>query len=668
MSVQFRTSQKDLITKMNSSVSTELGVCCQYNFSVGATKSLKTPLDCYLASGTFSYGDLDTVICENSGGSTNTVLGCCCSCSVAKEDPNYQTLIAQMMPIDAHCNGTTVPAASRNIFGLKKVTQCECERIGGKFTLGECPTVLTTDADVRQYCYERRAIEPPPPPPTSSGGNQGAPCGSNTAKGGVGVTYAVYNFRSYGSGNIDVTYDMYNVKDSMDIYYPRPIDGATYSDATVVATTNGLVSGQGTLSFYYTPDVPPESSGYTATYEQFVVKVVGPNNGTAWTYDVSCPSNTPASLVSVLGISCDVDVRLPRSCCYFDYDINGFPVGLSCENVCNPRECELKAVSTQLSAYSLGTVCPPNILSTAMTSAPYQCSSLASIMASGSNLFRDISYGSCYRIVDNGANGYSYDCEVTGEFFCHDGYWVPINDASQLCSEHPFQPQVPLKSARKVEPESMTETEFDALDIGLGEFYKGGYYVGKFEPGSPLSSRGSSLYGSKEFSYASNIISDASGNGERNKKWALFIENASFVTSLFTSDEPNTLNYEKLSSYDGFYNCYGNFSTFSGIKSKTTNTIVGKDRKGFVDFYIPSINELMFIANQVLNNKYLATTLNLSGTYLSSSSYNDFIYTQYLSGNPLLNNLEEDTSYGRILLAKSTTPVSCRFVRRILLT
>lgn len=668
MSVQFRTSQKDLITKINKSTSTELGVCCQYAFATGFTKTLKTPLDCYLNSGTFSYGDLDTVVCEHSGGSLDTILGCCCSCSFAKEDPNYETLISQMMPIDSYCTGTTVPAVSRNSFGLKKVTQCECERIGGKFTAGECPTELSTDASVRQYCYERRAIEPPPPAPGT--GQQNAPCGTNTARGGSGITHNSYNFKAYGSGAVDVSYDMYFIQDSMDIYYPRPINGATYSDATIVASTNGLVSGQGTLSFYYTPDVPPDSSGYTATYEEFVVKVNGmPNSATAWTYDVSCPSNAAQSLVSLLGISCDVDVRLPRSCCYFEYDINGFPVGLSCENVCTQRECELKAISTQLSAYSLGTVCPPNVLSRAITpGGAYECSSLASIMASGSNLFKDISYGSCYRIVDNGANGYSYDCEITAEFFCHDGYWVPINDANQLCSEHPYQPQVPVKSARKVEPESMSETAFDALDIAIGEFYKGGYYVGKFQPGSPLSPSGSNLYGSKEFSYASNIVSDASGNGDRNKKWALFIENASFVTSLFTSDEPNTLNYEKLSSYDGFYNCYGNFSTFSGIKSKTTNTIVGKDRKGFVDFYIPSINELMFIANQVLNNRYLATTLNLSGTYLSSSSYNDFIYTQYLSGNPLLNNLEQDTSYGRILLAKSTTPVSCRFVRRILLT
>jgi hypothetical protein len=552
MSVQFRTSQKDLISKINSAVSKELGVCCKYDFSRGFVATFSTPLDCYLSGGNFQYGDLSTVNCADISSSTGlggiSVLGCCCACSIAKESNNYKSYIAGMMPVDQYCSTTTVPPAALNNFGLKNITSCECERIGGKWTAGVCPdpdpTIPLADAaTVRTYCYKSLVLDVPPPSP---------------------------------------------------------------SDPT---------QNLGQL-------LPP----------------------------------------------CEIDVRLPRSCCYFDYDINGFPVGLSCENVCNPRECELKSISTHPSSYSTGTVCPPSILSTTVTTSPYQCGNLASIIASGSHLFQAIPYGSCYRLIDNGINGYSYDCEVTAEFFCHDGYWVTIDNETQLCNNNPNKPQIPIKSARKVEPESMTEDDFTSLDLEIGQLYKGGYYIGIFDSGAPLSPNGSDLYGSKQFGYSSTFKSDASGYGDKYTKSALFVEPLSFNTSLFSSNEPDNTDYYLLSTYDGFYNCYGNAFSFSGIKSKTTNTIVGKNRKGFIDYYIPSINELMFLAKQQITNIDLANILELSGTYMSSSSYSDFIYTQYFSENPVYTGIYDIGNYGRILLAKPTSLLSCRFFRKIVLT
>jgi dTDP-glucose pyrophosphorylase len=41
MSVQFRTSQKDIISKINSAVSKELGVCCKYSFAAGFIATLQ---------------------------------------------------------------------------------------------------------------------------------------------------------------------------------------------------------------------------------------------------------------------------------------------------------------------------------------------------------------------------------------------------------------------------------------------------------------------------------------------------------------------------------------------------------------------------------------------------------------------------------------------------
>jgi len=681
MSVQFRTSQQDLITVSNKTLSKEIGVCCKFDVDQGTIKQFSTPLDCYLQNGTFFYAEsLESVNCfdiaSTSGADGASVLGCCCACSIAMNDDNYESLVAQMMPVDSYCDNPNaqLPSAYRNTFGLKKISQCECERIGGKWTAGECPSTFDTDAQVRQYCFKRMQLSEAPP---VDDGTDDVPCGNNDAdqgEGGTGVTYNYINLSSYGSGEIIVRYNMFGIPDRMDILYPAPYGGATFSDAIVAATTDGLVSGSGSISFSYTPEfgeqAPP--SGYTASYTTFIIKITGnPNTNTAWNYAVSCPQAGDGGFPNLPGpgISCDIDLRLPRSCCYFNYDINGFPVGISCENVCNPRECELKSISTSVSVYSEGTVCSPNILSTQITSTPYSCGSVASIMATNSNLFRDIPYGSCYTLVDNGQQGYSYECNIAAEFFCYDGYWVKNYNETDLCFNNKYAPQTPIKSLRKVEPEKMLESDFLNLKIRIGQFYKGGYYIGTFQPGSPITPSGSTVYGSTEFSYPKNINSNANGNGEKYKKWALFVEPNQYNISLFESGETDNTNYSLLSMYDGFYNCYGNIENFGGLKNKTTNTIVGKNRKGFVDFYIPSIYELMFLTNQMLKIQYLADLFKTDGIYMTSSSYNNFIYTQYLSTNPIYNIDETlTTNYGRVLLAQPTSFLNCKFFRKIILT
>lgn len=676
MSVQFRTSQSDLITKANKSISKEIGICCRYDAIYGTRKDFTTPLDCYLQSGTFFYGNnIDAVNCfdiaTSSGLFGSSVLGCCCACSIAADDPNYETYISQMVPIEPYCDSGTVPAIAKNTFGLKKITQCECERIGGKWTAGDCPAELPDDASVTTYCYERMHISSPPS--SNGGGGNGAPCGSDAATGqGVGPFYKRFNFTQYGAGTVGIAYDMINIPDIMDIYYPAPFDGATYSDAIPVKSS-GQVSGTGILQFFYDPTIPPQyppnGSGYSGDYTEFTIKMTGTTTTTRWNYTVSCPEGPP-SLTSLAGagFSCDVDLRLPRSCCYFDYDINGFPVGVSCENVCNPRECELKNISSNPSVFSTGTICAPDILSTTITTIPFTCSQTTPLIASGSNLFQNIPYGSCFRLIDNGSAGFSYECEITPEFFCYDGYWVPVENQSDLCNNSPYIPQVPLKSSRKVEPETMTESSFLNLKIREGQLYKGGYFIGIFEPGSPITPKGSEIYGSKEFSSANYIHSDAIGNGDKYAKWALFVEPANFTTSLFQSNEIDNTDVGLISTYDGFYNCYGNSNTFSGIRNKTMNTVVGKNRKGFVDFYLPSINELMFLTKQMSKNSYLAKLLNMSGIYISSSYYGNLIYTQYMSENPIFIPDNTSSNYGRVLLAKSNSLLNCVFFRKIVLT
>ena len=97
------------------------------------------------------------------------------------------------------------------------------------------------------------------------------PCGQVTASGGQGVTRTRHAL-GVTPGLVRITYDMYSIPDRLDCFYK----------GVLVASTGGLVSGGGMLSWDYDP-APADPS-----WCQVVVSA--PNSGTAWVYTINCPA------------------------------------------------------------------------------------------------------------------------------------------------------------------------------------------------------------------------------------------------------------------------------------------------------------------------------------------------------------------------------------------
>lgn len=96
------------------------------------------------------------------------------------------------------------------------------------------------------------------------------PCGQVTTSGGPGTTTTRHSLGSL-AGTVRITFDMFSIPDRMDCFYR----------GVLVASTGGLVSGSGALTWNYDP-LPDDPTWC-------VVKMSAPNAGTAWTYTVHCP-------------------------------------------------------------------------------------------------------------------------------------------------------------------------------------------------------------------------------------------------------------------------------------------------------------------------------------------------------------------------------------------
>lgn len=85
---------------------------------------------------------------------------------------------------------------------------------------------------------------------------------------------------SFGTatGNCGIIYDAYTVTDQFELWY----------DGEIVATTGGLVSGQGTLEFEKTTEFPTAAT----------VVVTAPNSGTAWEISGICPNVNVAERIA----------------------------------------------------------------------------------------------------------------------------------------------------------------------------------------------------------------------------------------------------------------------------------------------------------------------------------------------------------------------------------
>jgi hypothetical protein len=155
--------------------------------------------------------------------------------------------------------------------------------------------------------------------------------------------------------------------------------------------------------------------------------------------------------------------------------------------------------------------------------------------------------------------------------------------------------------------------------------------------------------------------------GATGRQWAVIVDETQYSVPFLQSDEID-VDYTT-SLWDGFYNTYGN-GTFKGISTAMTNTIRYADRKGFIDYYIPSIYELYFYA-AYLNRNNIDTIGNLISSSLFNTKYlNQVIQRSKISGNGFIYGLGVNknytTNYRTILLEKKSIE-TVLFFRRIVL-
>jgi hypothetical protein len=91
----------------------------------------------------------------------------------------------------------------------------------------------------------------------------------DTASGGAGVTRTRHHLGPT-PGTAVLQYDTERVPDRIDVYYR----------GRLIASTPGMVSGRGEISFPWQP---------VGNDHQVEVEVVGPFQGTRWRYRLGCP-------------------------------------------------------------------------------------------------------------------------------------------------------------------------------------------------------------------------------------------------------------------------------------------------------------------------------------------------------------------------------------------
>jgi len=367
------------------------------------------------------------------------------------------------------------------------------------------------------------------------------------------------------------------------------------------------------------------------------------------------------------------DIRIPKACCFIDYNANGFPVGITCENVCSEKECSLKGIT-----FENGELKNTPIFTSDKTCEEVSCEpsnitpATFTKMATGSDEFLNFDIGTCYTL-SKGESAYSYSCDLKMLHECS-GYWTSsdFGDNGTIFCNHPYAPQTPtIESGRIIEPEIMSESSFDALNLKIGDSYKGGIYIGKFQ----VNSVESKVYGSLNLKQPEERYYEDNSPRDQYNKWALIVDFDEYNLAFLTSDE---MKYDpaETSLSDGFYNCYGNKNSFFGLSNITLNTIKGKIRNGFADYYIPSIIELYFLNNAIRNNSALNDILGIENNLTSSSFFFEDLTSQktkqsrfnnlLLNYNTSINNSTEE--FGKTYLIPSTTKGNVRFFRKVILT
>jgi len=355
----------------------------------------------------------------------------------------------------------------------------------------------------------------------------------------------------------------------------------------------------------------------------------------------------------------NVDVRTPRRCCHLGYDSDtGWPVGLTCSDVCTAYDCSLLSTDAYPSIFGgVGEKCTDTSCAQHLT---------MSILATKTELYEGFDIGSCYTLEDNDGV-LEYECALSPKALC-DGYWVKELDQENPYCTSTHQPSDPVSLNGAYDVQRMSLASFNALGVTTGDEFQGGIYIGIFKP-SPLNSRSSDVYGNLNFGEPKLGRFTADSIGGTDKQWALIVDETAYSVPFLLEKE--TDDYFNTSLWDGYYNTYGNNTTFLGIQTALTNTVRYRNRKGFIDYYLPSIYELYFysaylynkgvttrgnlISSSVYNSKYINPSTSKSKIYNSGHVYGQLINSEYAVNykTALFNKRNKETVY---------------FFRRIILT
>jgi hypothetical protein len=313
----------------------------------------------------------------------------------------------------------------------------------------------------------------------------------------------------------------------------------------------------------------------------------------------------------------DIDVRYPKSCCHLYFDEStGWPVGIKCEDVCSSYDCALLGTETYPSYFDSEKRCTiplrPGDDVTQCASSDY-----FPLVATRSLLYKNFSMGSCYTLEDNDGT-LEYNCTLTPQVLC-DGYWVAEQDENNAYCTSSFQPQNPQKVSNKYQVQSITQANFDALGLCAGDQFQGGVFIGVFEP-TPNNPQSSYIFTNINFSSSSKTRFYGDSVGGSSKKWAIIVDETRYSMP-FLNEQEADLHYNT-SLWDGYYNTYGNGNNFDGIKTTLTNTLRDVPRKGFMDWYIPSIYELGFYSLYLLEKQKNQPGFVFSSSYFDTSKIN----------------------------------------------
>ena len=389
------------------------------------------------------------------------------------------------------------------------------------------------------------------------------------------------------------------------------------------------------------------------------------------------------------------DVRAPSSCCYGSEEEDSS----ICVNTCSASDCgEYSSTEWPQVFYNENAICHYEYPGRDITDCALGYTQpRSSYSGAESNIILDDnkSRNSCF-ILETKNNKLIHTCSSKTQDDCvtAKGYWVPFTDLGpSSCDEIAVYPPIRGTQGNRLSPPYVNSSDISLPNIG--DEYQGGIYCGSFRPGGSINAQGSYIKQG-----ANNKEASGEGFGTSNKRWALLLSHKPYG---FDDPFSKVVNLQRkkysmnnsqelatnvsTSLYDGFYNTH-DLDGIGGIPTELFANIRNVTYNGFNDWYVPSIDELGFIYNNLDISMFSFSDSRIEffqrhlyeSNVLSSTVYSDkyklgkedkrIMGDQALSSGGMVyaQNMALSTSVanrGKVYNAKRTEPLVVFLVRRI---